>query len=867
METIVKRVVTESYDNGPDLPENSEIRNITHEEDPETDVQEYDELLPDGTVVKRKTIRTKTTVVHELMQEGGETIPTSDHEEPKKNTVPTVSDIEMKYVNEGDIESRSETQATEDRKDDGTCIKKTVITTSHFKPVERVLVSNGVERVEHSEKPVGTEIDENILELGPGVESPDSDNVEKKTSVREREETTGEGTWIKHKTTTVTVTSLSTTEAPPEQLMPSGEGTEDVLEDAITQESAVVDQSAPVMKPPEVKEGDIESRCEAQVMEDRKDDGTYIKKTIITTSHFKPVEIVVVSDGLERVEHSEKPVGTEIDENILELGPGVESPDSDNVEKKTSVREREETTGEGTWIKHKTTTVTVTSLSTTEAPPEQLMPSGEGTEDVLEDAITQESAVVDQSAPVMKPPEVKEGDIESRCETQVMEDRKDDGTYIKKTIITTSHFKPVEIVVVSDGLERVEHSEKIVGTEIDENVLELGPAVESPESDNVEKKTSVREREETTSEGTWIKHKTTTVTVTSLRTTEAPSDELIPSDQATDILEDAVAQESVMVDQAAPVMKPPEVKEWDIENRSETQVVEDRKDDGTYIKMTIITTSHFKPIETIVTADGVERVEKTELPIGTEIDENVLELGPGVESPDSDNVEKKTSVRERDETTSEGTWIKHKTTTVTVTSLSTTEAPSDQLIPSDQATDVLDDAVAKESDMVDQAAPVMKPPEVKDGDVESRSETQVMEDRKDDGTYIKKTVLTTSHFKPIETIVTADGVETVEKTELPIGTEIDENILELGPGVESPDSDNVEKKTSVRERDETTSEGTWIKHKTTTMTVTSLSTTEAPSDQATDVLDHAVAQESARIDQASPVMKPPEVRKEGDIES
>ena len=59
----------------------------------------------------------------------------------------------------------------------------------------------------------------------------------------------------------------------------------------------------------------------------------------------------------------------------------------------------------------------------------------------------------------------------------------------------------------------------------------------------------------------------------------------------------------------------------------------------------------------------MERVEKTELPVGTEIDENILELGPGVESPDSDNVEKKTSVRERDETTSEGTWIKHKTTT------------------------------------------------------------------------------------------------------------------------------------------------------------------------------------------------------------
>ena len=136
---------------------------------------------------------------------------------------------------------------------------------------------------------------------------------------------------------------------------------------------------------------------------------------------------------------------------------------------------------------------------------------------------------------------------------------------------------------------------------------------------------------------------------------------------------------------------------------SETQVMEDRKDDGTYIKKTVITTSHFKPIETIVTADGVERVEKTELPVGTEIDENILELGPGVESPDSDNVEKKTSVRERDETTSEGTWIKHKTTTMTVTSLSTTEAPSDQLIPSDQTTDVLDDAVAKESDMVDQA--------------------------------------------------------------------------------------------------------------------------------------------------------------------
>ena len=408
----------------------------------------------------------------------------------------------------------------------------------------------------------------------------------------------------------------------------------------------------------------------------------------------------------------------------------------------------------------------------------------------------------------MKPPEVKEGDIENRSETQVMEDRKDDGTYIKKTVITTSHFKPVmkppevkegdienrsetqvKRVVISDGVERVEHSEKPVGIEIDENILELGPGVESPDSDNVEKKTSVREREETTSEGTWIKHKTTTVTVTSLSTTEAPAYQLIPSDQAMDVLEDAVAKESARVDQAAPVMKPPEVKEGDIDNRSETQVTEDRKDDGTYIKKTVITTSHFKPIETIVTADGVETVEKTELPVGTEIDETILELGPGVENPDSDNVEKKTSVREREETTSEGTWIKHKTTTVTVNLISL----SDEKLKGYHG--------------------------LSESDIEINTEVKTSEETLEDGSVIHKTTVIKTHSKRIPETQDVEGFEKVDFDKTLVGTEINENILQLEPGISSKETQNVLRKTSTQQQEEILENGSWLKKTVTTVTV------------------------------------------------
>ena len=109
-------------------------------------------------------------------------------------------------VVEGDVVKSSEEKRSEDVLDDGTTVRKKVTTTKHVQPVTTVIrQTTGVEEQHTADKLLGTEVDEHVVILRPGVFQLREGQLEKETQVEESEDEGKDGTWVKRRVTTVTV--------------------------------------------------------------------------------------------------------------------------------------------------------------------------------------------------------------------------------------------------------------------------------------------------------------------------------------------------------------------------------------------------------------------------------------------------------------------------------------------------------------------------------------------------------------------------------------------------------------------------------------------------------------------------------------
>ena len=100
-------------------------------------------------------------------------------------------------------------------------------------------------------------------------------------------------------------------------------------------------------------EEEIISRTEIEESEECMEDGRRIRIRIITTRQTRPV---IISEG----KITEELVGVEIEEEILDLAPGVREPLGYNVDSETSVDEYAELLPNGALLKRKLTSITVT---------------------------------------------------------------------------------------------------------------------------------------------------------------------------------------------------------------------------------------------------------------------------------------------------------------------------------------------------------------------------------------------------------------------------------------------------------------------------------------------------------------------------
>ena len=107
--------------------------------------------------------------------------------------------------------------------------------------------------------------------------------------------------------------------------------------------------------------------------------------------------------------------------------------------------------------------------------------------------------------------------------------------------------------------------------------------------------------------------------------------------------------------------------------------------------------------------------------------------------------------------------------------------------------------------------------ETRDGELDLKIEIDEDETMSDDGTLVRRQVITRRHVYPVTEITTIDGVEADSKTtEKLVKVEVEEDILELPPGVDdSADQENLATRTSVTESDEVTGDNVPLHRKVT----------------------------------------------------
>jgi len=140
--------------------------------------------------------------------------PDAQIKEPAK-VLQTPAELEVSTVIvEGDVVKQSEENYSEYVLNDGTTVRKKVTTTKHVRPVTTIThKTSGVEERHSVDKLTGTEVDEHVQILEPGVLQLKEDQLENETQVKESEEKVNDGTWIKRKVTTITVKCKKTPSA------------------------------------------------------------------------------------------------------------------------------------------------------------------------------------------------------------------------------------------------------------------------------------------------------------------------------------------------------------------------------------------------------------------------------------------------------------------------------------------------------------------------------------------------------------------------------------------------------------------------------------------------------------------------------
>ena len=705
--------------------------------------------LPDGSLANKTLIKTVVSLRDPFKppREKGKKRPyKSTKKSGQKGDVGGVTRDQQDII-EGPIESRTEVKEYEVKARDGGLVKYRVVTTSNVKTILKVSTVEGIERrTKLREELDSKEIVENILELPPGVKDVNRRDVKTATTVSSSEETLPEGVPVTKKVVRTTATLLRKGELPD-----------------ISEETGEIPEV--LFK---VVEGDIEPRTEIEEDEQNLPDGTTIKQNVITTKYVKPTTEVKLVSGLPPESTTKEEVlKADVSENILELPCGVIEPHGENCETDVSTKDSKVTLPDNIPANKKTTRTIVA-----------LKPSGEGEGKIPK--ITKK---------------LLEGDIISRIEMAEEKEDRDDGSTVLRKTVTVKHFKPFTDTVSKDGVPvSTKHWEELVGTDIEENVLQLPAGVIEPNSTNCDIDVSVDKSEVTLPDGN-LANKTLITTVVKLRHPSMPPRAKRPKRKRKS------RGKAITKGKDLPEVTDPDIIEGPLESRTEVKEYELKAKDGGLLKYRVVTTTFVRTILRLSKVGGVERKTKLREELDSkEIVENVLELPPGVTDVNSRGVKTETTITSSEETLPEGVPVVKKVVRTVASLLA------------NQKLTGLPEELGK--------VPAKVTHKVIEGEIESRIEVEEDEQNLNDGTTIKHTVVTTRYVQPITEVKLVSGFPPESTTREEIqSADVSENILELPCGVVDPFAGNCDRDITVTESDVTLPEGTAAKKRTTRMVV------------------------------------------------
>ncbi len=148
-----------------------------------------------------------------------------------------------------------------------------------------------------------------------------------------------------------------------------------------------------------------------------------------------------------------------------------------------------------------------------------------------------------------------EDDVITTTEIEEGEEMLENGTLLRRKVTTTKQLKPKMVIVRKKGsLPHYETTEQVIGTDIEEEVLKMEPEIIGLDENQLESETVVEESDESLEDGTWVRHKVTTVSLKRRRS--APKSEgrrLLSSPQTSPPepkeMTDEAQQESVKLEQ------------------------------------------------------------------------------------------------------------------------------------------------------------------------------------------------------------------------------------------------------------------------------------------------------------------------------
>ena len=334
------------------------------------------------------------------------------------------------------------------------------------------------------------------------------------------------------------------------------------------------------------------------MVEEQKDleGGIVQKRKIITTRFIKPTtEIIIRNNSLPEFETTEEIVDANVRENVLELHCGVIDPYAKNCDIDISTTRSEISLPEGVPAKKKLTKMVVS---------------------LIKPKVTSKTM---------------EGDIEYRSE--VKEDTKQlpDGKTRKTKVTTTKHVKPVtETTYVGETPTETKKHEKVVGGDIEENVLELPSGLIKPSASNCDVKITVDKSQATLPDGTPAGKAVTKMLV-------SPKTDGKPGETGN-------------------------IVEGPIEYRTVVKQDEEKLTDGRTIRCETSTTTHVNPVRKVTIVDGIENSKLLrEDIVAVDIVENILELPEGVTEPIGKNTTADTKLTCGEEIMPSGLVAKKKT--------------------------------------------------------------------------------------------------------------------------------------------------------------------------------------------------------------